>query len=77
MTATQTITLQGIGNVPAVPASELVNGTITVWNFGYREQIINTVPRGKTQLVLHIVCLNSGNFHQRVINRTRLVGVAQ
>ena len=73
---TTTIHLQGIGNVPAKPAQELRNGDTVMWNFGYTSLIVDIVPRGKTQLVAMMV-EQSGTFTQRVMARTRLVGVTQ
>ena len=73
---TTTIHLQGIGNVPAKTAQELRNGDTVMWNFGYTSLIVDIVPRGKTQLVAMMV-EQSGTFTQRVMSRTRLVGVTQ
>lgn len=36
----KTTHLQGIGTVNAKPAAELVPGDITVWNFGYTQEVL-------------------------------------
>lgn len=71
----QTIHLQGIGRVPAIPASELAIGDTTVWNYGGRETICGIIAKGKTQLVLHVAM--KGGFYTRTVSRARLVAVAR
>lgn len=73
---TQTTHLQGVGRVPAIPANDLQVGDVIIYNFGYRSTVCGITPRGKTQLVVHTAQLGGG-FYQSVINRTRLVAVAQ
>ena len=38
------IRLQGIGCLPAIRAEELQVGDITVWNYGFKEEVIEIEP---------------------------------
>lgn len=45
-----TIQLQGIGYVPAIKVKDLKPGMITVWNYGYTDEVLSVEPSksGKT-----------------------------
>lgn len=73
---TTTTHLQGVGRVPAIAANDLQIGDTIIYNFGYRSTVCGITAKGKTQLVVHTVAHNGG-FYQSVMNRTRLVAVAQ
>lgn len=75
-TNTKTIHLQGYGLAPAVTAEELQLGHVIVWNYGYRYIVRDIKPRGKTQLVIVEQNWNTGKCNERVLKRTRLVGLA-
>jgi hypothetical protein len=73
---TQSTHLQGVGRVPAIAANDLKIGDTIRYNFGYTATVCGIIAKGKTQLVVHTVQHNGG-FYQSVMNRTRLVAVAQ
>lgn len=75
-TNTNTTHLQGIGRVPAKPAGELEVGDVIIYNYGYRSTVCGIIARGKTQIIIHTAS-HTGGFYQSVINRSRLVGIAQ
>ncbi|MFA7120962.1 MAG: hypothetical protein WC277_05745 [Bacilli bacterium] len=68
--------LQGIGPVPAVPASSLRKGDITIWNYGGQERVldIETSPSGKTA-VFRIESIGHGTLWDRRMNLSRYVAV--
>jgi hypothetical protein len=67
--------LQGVGRVPAIEAGDLQAGMVTVWNYGYREQIITIEPRGEKQIKVWLVSLRNGEKFTRVLNKSRLVAI--
>lgn len=69
------IWLQGIGNRPAIKASDLKPGMVTVWNYGGTETVKSVTPSktGKT-VSISIVC-DSGYEGVRKLKSDRLVGV--
>jgi len=72
-----TVKLQGIpGYQPGIPAGELRPGMVTVWNYGYKELIIDVQPSktGKTVSV-KMRCIDSGYEGTRKMNANRLVVV--
>lgn len=72
-----TIKLQGIyGEHKAIPTKELKIGSIIVWNFGYKSEVIKITPSktGKTIDFL-LKSLESGNIHNRKMGANRLVGI--
>lgn len=73
---TPTTHLQGVGRVPAKTANDLQVGDIIIYNFGYRSTVCGITAKGKTQLVVHTAS-HDGGFYTSVINRSRLVAVAQ
>lgn len=71
----QTIQLQSIGHVPAIPAGQLKIGQVTVWNFGSTETIVSKIKETAKTIVFQIRDDKSGNLHQRRLNKTRLVAI--
>ena len=43
-----TVQLQSIGKFQAKPAGELVVGDVTVWNYGFKETVVEIEKRGKS-----------------------------
>lgn len=70
-----TIHLQGIGSVPAIPASDLEVGTVTLWNYGYEELVVSVEP-ASPQFVTVVLRNGRGVEFTRRMRRHRLVGVA-
>lgn len=68
--------LQGIGKMPAIKAKELKPGMITVWNFGYKEKIVDIIPTktGKS-IKCTIISMNSGGKLTRTLRVDRLVAI--
>lgn len=69
------IRLQGIGSKDAIEAKDLQVGDITIWNYGYREQVIEKEfsKTGKTVIVK--VKKEEGGVFTRRLRATRLVGI--
>lgn len=70
------IWLQGIGWNPAIKASELKPGMVTVWNYGEKELVksVSISKSGKT-ISSYIVC-DSGYEAIRRLKADRLVGIS-
>ena len=69
---TNTIQLQGIGIVKAKPAVELVDGDITVWNFGGTAVVLGKVKETAAFVTLLLDEGKHGKF-ERKLKKTRLV----
>lgn len=68
--------LQGIGKMPAIKAKALKTGMITVWNFGYKEKIVDITPtKSGKSIKCTIVSMESGKEFTRTIRIDRLVAV--
>ena len=69
--------LQGIGKYPVIKANDLKVGDITIWNYGYKEKIINIeeTKSGKS-LVLKILSIDSNKEIVRTIRKESLVCLA-
>ena len=70
----QTIQLQSIGKVEATEAINLKVGDVTVWNFGFTEEIIEVLKVTAKTRVLKIKS-ESGKFFERRLKNDRLVGI--
>lgn len=77
MTTTQTVHLQGIGLVRAIPAEQLQVGTRMVWNYGYVSEVVAIEPKGKLSLSVTERSERSGELFTRTFRKTRLVGVTK
>ena len=71
------IKLQGIyAKQKAVRAKELMVGDVTIWNYGYREKVIEKeFSKTKKTVTLKIKSLESGSIFTRKLRATRLVGI--
>lgn len=69
----QTIRLQGIGLVSAVPATEVQPGDVLVWNHGYKSDVIALEPKGEQSYTLRTRSHHDGKEYARTIRRTRLL----
>lgn len=69
------IKLEGIGYHEAIQAKDLKICDITIWNYGYREQVIEKEfsKTGKT-IILKVKTEDGGVFTRR-LRATRLVGI--
>jgi len=67
--------LQGIGDQPAVPASELVPGDVLMWNYGYESRVDEARTSGRH--VVLTMTSTTGRDHGKTFERkmaaTRLV----
>lgn len=70
--AIRTIHLQSIGLYPALPASELQVGDVTVWNWGGRETITKIEQASKCFIAVTITNKEGKEFTRR-LKRDRLV----
>lgn len=68
--------LQGIGNVKAIEASKLTAGMVTVWNYGYKSEVISVEPSktGKTVTAM-LKSMQDGITRQRRMPARRLVAI--
>jgi len=69
----QTVHLQGIGEVPAVPAGELEVGDVTLWNSGVKETILSIEPSKSGKTFTAEIETPSGYRGTRRLSVTRLV----
>lgn len=67
-----TIRLQGVGEKPAVPASTLKVGDVTIWNYGCKETITEILKETKASILFAIKC-DSGYVGTRRLRKNRLV----
>ena len=74
-TITNTVTLIGYGLAPAVQAQDLQIGQITVWNYGFKYEVVELTPKAKTQIIAKIVNVDTGIEYTKTMSRTRLVAV--
>lgn len=72
----QTIWLQGVGEVPAIPAGELKVGDVTRWNFGQTETILSIEPSKSGKTFVAQIETPSGWQGTRRLSVTRLVALA-
>lgn len=68
--------LQGIGKMPAIKAKELKPGMITVWNFGYKEKIVDIAPtKSGKSIKCFIISVESGKEFNRTLRVNSLVAI--
>ena len=73
---TNTLRLQGIGEVDAVPASELKAGDVRMYNFGSTALIIKVIE--KTSKTLTIISIDDqGNYYISDIRKTKAVCIVK
>lgn len=70
--------LQGIWKVEAIKASDLKIGSITIWNYGYKSEVVGIEPSktGKT-ITFKMKSLQDGETRERKMTANRLVGIEQ
>jgi hypothetical protein len=70
--------LQGVGKVPAIEAENLKTGSILIWNFGSKSEVVDIMPRGKKQLIIiekHVSYAGKVTTSYRYVSRTRLIAI--
>jgi hypothetical protein len=67
--------LQGIGSVHAKPAGNLRPGDVTVWNYGYTATVEGIVRETVAQIIVRLIDNTTGDFYDRRMGKTRLVGI--
>jgi hypothetical protein len=70
-----TIRLQSIGLTKGTEAGNLKKGDVTVWNFGFTETVLEIIKETPKTIVLKIQSDDSGNTHERRLNKNRIVGI--
>jgi hypothetical protein len=75
-TTAPTIRLQGWGLVPAATVESLMPGDVTIWNFGYRETVLEMHPSGKVSWRVKFRAA-SGYEGWRTMRGSRLVGIVR
>lgn len=71
------VKLQGIsGKFDGTQVKDLKKGDIIIWNFGYKSQVVETIPTktGK-QITVLLKSLDNGNILPRRMGSERLVVV--
>lgn len=75
---TQKIHLQSIGEKNAVEASNIKVGDEMIWNFGYKEKVLDITPSKSGQsLTMKIKDMQSGNTLTRTIRAKSLVALTR
>ena len=68
--------LQGIKKTPAIKAKELKPGMITIWNFGYKEKIVDIqLTKSGKSIKCTIVSMESGKEFTRTLRIDSLVAI--
>lgn len=70
------IWLQGIGWRPAVKASELKPGDVTVWNYGATETVKSVTVSKTGKMITMSIVAESGWKGTRKLKADRLVGIS-
>lgn len=70
------VRIQGVGWQPAKAAKELKKGDVTMWNGGYKDEVVNVIPSktGKTVVVM-LKDGKSGETYPRKMGADRLVAI--
>lgn len=76
VTYTNAIRLQSVGMVHALPAGELREGDVTVWNYGHTATVKKIAPKGDKMLTMTLQMDRNGLPWNRDFVKTRLVAVA-
>ena len=71
--ANNSIQLQSVGLVPAIPAGQLETGMVTVWNFGATETLLEKIKETPKTVWFKIRSDASGEEYTRRLSKTRLV----
>lgn len=69
----QTIQLQSIGRVKAIPAGQLKEGMKMVWNFGYTSIVKEITKETSKSIWVSTIDSKSGKEYNRRFLKTRLV----
>jgi hypothetical protein len=70
-----TIQLQSIGHVPAIAASEVREGDVKMYNFGYTALIVKVIE--KTAKTLSIITFENGKYYMSDVRKTSLVAIVK
>jgi hypothetical protein len=71
---TAQIHLQGIGLLPAKPASELVVGDILSWNYSPMcSEVVAIEPFGQQSLKIHEKSRRDGKVYIRLVRKSKLI----
>ena len=68
-----TIQLQGVGLVSAIPAEQIQIGMRTCWNFGYTYDVIAIAPKGGQSLLFTLRNTKTGQDWPKVMRKSRPV----
>lgn len=70
------IWLHGIGWTAAVKAADVKPGTVTVWNYGYKD-IVKDVIKSKSGKTVDVILVSeNGHIGSRKFRSDRLIGIA-
>lgn len=69
----QTINLQGIGQMMAVPAANIKPGDVLMWNYGYTSTVLAILSETSKSMVIKTRC--EGGIFTRRLMKTRLVAI--
>lgn len=70
----QSIHLQGLGLLPAKPASELAIGDVLSWNYSPMcSEVVAIEPFGKQSLKIHEKSRSDGKVYIRLIRKSKLI----
>ena len=69
----QTIHLQGIGPVQAIPAADIKPGDVLMWNYGYKSTVVAILSETAKSIVIQTKS-DAGIFQRRLM-KSRLVAL--
>lgn len=72
---TKTIQLQSVGHVPAVPASEIKEGDVRMYNFGSTGTIVKVIEKTDKTLSIIVFYEDTNTYYISDIRKTTLVAI--
>lgn len=72
---TQTIQLQSVGHVPAIPASEMKAGDLRMYNFGSTNVVVKVIDKSALTLTYIVYDAKSNKYYMGDMRKTSLVAI--
>lgn len=77
MKSQETIRLQSVGHVPAIPASEMREGDVRMYNFGHTSLVIKIIEKTDKTLTVITYDLQNKKYYMDDIRKTTLVAIVK
>ena len=71
---TNSIQLQSVGRVHAIPAGQVTVGTLLLWNFGH-SSTVKAITKETEKSIWFTTLTDNGNTYNRRFVKTRLIAV--